>query len=620
MKSTPVLTQSVLMGDMKAKALGKAGPIAAMASSRAKFCLILAGLLVAGADAHAQSEDTTLLRAREGAAALMRGQYERAIASYDEALTAPEIADFVEASIYSDRGLAKWRMGQIKEAIDDFNQAIQLSPENATVYNNRGNALMDLGHPDEAIKDFDRAITLSANYGAAYNNRGNARATMGQYKPAFGDFRKAVELMPESAVPFNGRGKAHAELNRYHAAIRDFSRAISLDAKYMAAYQNRAAANLAIGKYREAAEDASQVLESQGEQPSPELLLLRGTALAGEKKFNQAVEDLNKAAELKPELVDTYIERGMLFMQLRRHDDAIGDFTRAVQLDPQNGKAYAMRAEARLLGKPSAAPAAAPEGAPDGTPDETQSNVYTALNDVNQALGITPNDAVALRIRGNVYEAFTRTNEAIADYRQALAQDPFQIESREALERLEQEVPPEPGLPLGEPVDGWVVREISPGSYMATNPRFPALKAELEMFGTGQPRILEWKLQKDTLSGIGTLRYYAGDFDDGSNASTEYVAIIDTRASKIVSIEPHSWGSEPAKWNWQTASVVVTGPDGISNEITLRQQHRPRSAAPQVARDFWGFEVPRGAAPRGERRRARRGGEGGGNPFGWLFR
>ena len=40
----------------------------------------------------------TLLRAREGAAALLRGQYEKAVASYDEALTNPEIADFVKAS------------------------------------------------------------------------------------------------------------------------------------------------------------------------------------------------------------------------------------------------------------------------------------------------------------------------------------------------------------------------------------------------------------------------------------------------------------------------------------------------------------------------------------------
>ncbi len=82
-----------------------------MASLRAKICLILASVLIAGTDAGAQSGDQTLLRAREGAAALMRGQYDKAIVSYDEALTAPEIADFVEASIYSDRGLRQMAAG-----------------------------------------------------------------------------------------------------------------------------------------------------------------------------------------------------------------------------------------------------------------------------------------------------------------------------------------------------------------------------------------------------------------------------------------------------------------------------------------------------------------------------
>ena len=66
-------------------------------------CLTLCGLafiLIAGA-IPAGAEDVTLLRAREGAAALLRGQYDKALAAYDEALSNPEIADFVKASIYS---------------------------------------------------------------------------------------------------------------------------------------------------------------------------------------------------------------------------------------------------------------------------------------------------------------------------------------------------------------------------------------------------------------------------------------------------------------------------------------------------------------------------------------
>ena len=565
--------------------------------------LVLAALAPLGASA--AEDDQTLLRAREGAAALMRGACDKAIASYDQALTAPEIADFIEASIYSDRGVAKWRLKQTKEAIDDFNKSIQLAPDNATVYNNRGNALMDLGHPDEAVKDFDRAITLSPNYGAAHNNRGNAHAALAQYDPAFQDFRKAVELMPQNAVPYNGRGKAHAELKRYHAAVRDFTRAITLNPKYAAAYHNRANAYLAIGDFKEAADDATQAMAFEPDEPHPDLLLLRARAYSGDKKFNQATDDLNKAIELEPNLADAYIERGILFTQNKRFDDAIGDLTKAIELDPKSVRAYAMRADAKL---------------------QAESN-DDALDDVNQALQITPTDPLALRIRGNIYEALYRTDEGIVDYRNALVQDPFQTESREALQRLAQEVPEEAGQPLGPPEDGWVIKEPAPDRYIASNEKYPSLRVELEMFGSGKPKILEWKLLKDALSGIGLLQYYAGDFGEGDETRLEYVAIVDTRANRVVSIEPHSWGPSAAQWNWQAVSVVVTDPDGNANEVQLRKARR-QAPAPS---DFWGFEQPRaadnsagggGGGDSGGGRRARRGGGGGGGGgmFGWLFR
>lgn len=681
----------------------------ALSRPRAALCL-LAGLLAClMLPAAAYAQDKTLLRAREGAAALMRGQNERAITIYDEILKDGEIADFIEASIYSDRGVAKWRLRLTKDAVADFNKSIQLSPENPTVYNNRGNALMDLGHPEEAIKDFDRAIALAPTYGVAYNNRGNAYAMLRQYGPAFQDFRKAVELTPQSAVPYNGRGKAHVQLKRYHAAVRDFTRAIGLDPKFAAAYQNRATAYLAIEKYREAAEDATLLLDTQGEQPSAELLLLRGRALAGDRKFPQAIEDFNRVSELKPALVDTYVERGLALSQLRRFDDAINDFSHAIELDPKNVKAYAMRAASRLQAGPSSVPEPKPEaaeaetggasevaktsepseaaGTPGATESETDNIIDTAespeaadatastdatgsaaptaaatpaetaqapappaeppapsgppaylqvaLADANQALQLAANDPLALRVRGDVYQALQRSDEAISDYRTALAQDPFQAESREALVKLGQEVAPQQtGQPLGEPVDGWIITEPSPGRYVASNPKFPQVQAELEMFGAGTPRVLEWKLLKDALSGIGLLKYYAGDFSEGQDSSLEYVAIVDTRANKVVSIEPHSWGQATAQWNWQAVSVVVTDPDGNANEIQLRKA-RPKPAvgtAPVARNDFWGFQQPPAArgdrsADRAARRAARRGGApggggggGSGSMFNWLFR
>ena len=563
-----------------------------MASFRLKFCLLLAAILTVAAAGAAHAEDQVLLRAREGAAAMIRGQFERAIALYDEALATPDVSEFVQASIYSDRGVAKWRIKDTKAAIDDFNQSIQLSPENATVYNNRGNALMDLGHPEEAIKDFDRAIQLSPTYGAAYINRGNAYAALGQYDVAFQSFRKAAEFLPQNAVPFNGRGRTHEELQRYHAAVRDLTRAISLDQKYAAAYRNRAEANFAIANYGAAAEDATQALTLEPDVQQPNLLLLRARAYAAENKFREAVADFDKALEFNPDLIEAYIERGILFANNRRYDDAIGDYNRALHLDPKNAKAYAMRAEAKL---------------------RTEA-LDEALLDVNQALEFSLGDPLALRIRGNIYEAQERVGDAIYDYQKALAKDPFQTESREALVRLGQEVPVAVGQPIGDAVDGWIVTEPSSGRYLASNPDYGSLRVELEMFGTGKPKVLEWKLMRGALSGVGLLKYYAGDF--GTGEPLEYVAIVDTRSNKVVSIEPQRWGEKAAQWNWQAVSVVVTDPDGNANEVTLREVQRKRVP---VARSGDGFFD--GGQPR-DRRRSRGGGGGGGTSgvLDWLFR
>lgn len=713
------------MGDMKKGADGAlVSGLAAMILPWRKvtlFGLILI-VLAASAAGPVVADDKTLLRAREGAAALLRGQYEKAIAAYDEALANPEIADFIKASILSDRGIAKWGMKQTREAIEDFNLSIQLNAESADVYNNRGNALLDLGHPEEAIKDFDRAISLKPNYGAAYNNRGNAHTLLAQYQPAFQDYRKAVELMPTNAAAFNGRGKAHAALKRQHAAVRDFTRAISINAKYGTAFENRGRANLTLDRYREAAEDLTEALATTPDQP--ELLLLRARANLGDKKLKPALDDLNRAIELKPDLADAYIERGLLHTQVRHFDDAIADFTRAIELKPENAKAYAMRAAAQFQAAPPKKPAPvsvvtkAEPGAAEATADGTaapagQSETVVAkqstapadsaevpadgsaaqepvadgsqpladgsapqeqmaegaelpadgsvdpgqateplppgaeaaavppadgavapapvpeapqpdaamMADAEKALSLAPDDANALRIRADIHRAMERNDAAIADYQRSLTLDPFQTEARTALEKLGQEMPAEPGEPLGKPVKEWVVKEVSPGRFMAANPRYKALRVELEMFGSGQPKILEWSLMRDALAGIGLLRYYAGDFGDGGKVDLVYTAIVDLYANKVIAIEPYSWGSTEAAWNWQGVSVIVTDPEGNANEVKLRRGRTPRSDTREETADY-GFpffgQRPGGAPPPRQTRRAPPGGQSG--VFNWLFR
>jgi hypothetical protein len=207
-----------------------------------------------------------------------------------------------------------------------------------------------------------------------------------------------------------------------------------------------------------------------------------------------------------------------------------------------------------------------------------------------------------LRIRGDIHEAAGQAEQAVADFQAALARDPFQKESRAGLERLAAEVPPEPGEVLGEPAFDWVVREVQPGRFIATHPKYPRLRAELEMFGDGKPKILDWSLMKNQLSGIGLLRYYAGDSGEEIDATLEYTAIVDLHKNKVVSIEPNRVGSQTAQWQWQEVSVVITDTEGNANEIKLRAP-KPRPVAQEGWDPFSG----------------RRGG-GGAGFLDWLFR
>ena len=193
--------------------------------------LIIASFIGTEASALGEQREASL-KATHGRAALLRGQYQEAERLLTEALASGDLPLPTQISALGNRGIARWRLSNPHEAIDDFNAALRLSPEESMIYNNRGNVLIELRHYAEAVKDFTQAIALAPGYGQAYNNRGNARFLLGDSAGAIADYTKAVTLMPANAAPFNGRGKAQLALKRPAAAIRDFSRAIVLSNRY----------------------------------------------------------------------------------------------------------------------------------------------------------------------------------------------------------------------------------------------------------------------------------------------------------------------------------------------------------------------------------------------------
>ena len=112
------------------------------------------------------------------------------------------------------RGRAKHNLGQYEAAIADYDNAIRLKPNYALAYNNRGLAKYYLGQYEAAIADYDNAIRLKPNYVFAYNNRGLTKHDLGQYEAAIADYDNAIRLKPNYALAYRNRKRAKAKLGQ----------------------------------------------------------------------------------------------------------------------------------------------------------------------------------------------------------------------------------------------------------------------------------------------------------------------------------------------------------------------------------------------------------------------
>jgi tetratricopeptide (TPR) repeat protein len=83
---------------------------------------------------------------------------------------------------------------QYEFAIQDYDSALRLEPDNAQARHFRGVALRGLDRDAEALQDFNESITLSPNTGLYYYTRAQTLRAMGRKEESVRDARKAQSL------------------------------------------------------------------------------------------------------------------------------------------------------------------------------------------------------------------------------------------------------------------------------------------------------------------------------------------------------------------------------------------------------------------------------------------
>jgi tetratricopeptide (TPR) repeat protein len=134
------------------------------------------------------------------------------------------------------------------------------------------------------------------------------------------------------------------------------------------------------------------------ESTSPELYFFRGIAWMQLQRFDEAIDDLTKAIDLRPDYFRAWQNRGLAWSNRRKYDKAVRDLNHAIGLRPNHSSTYRHLGFALLQ-----------------TKDYDQ-----AVEVFNKAIELEPEEYDHYHHRGSAWRKKGEYQRAIADYDRAI--------------------------------------------------------------------------------------------------------------------------------------------------------------------------------------------------------
>jgi len=161
---------------------------------------------------------------------------------------------------YVNGGVAKYEKGDINGAIDDYNKALDITPNFPEAYYNRGVCRHHEEDYDRAIVDYTNAIQTAGTYSAAHVNRGFCWQKKGEHDRAIDDFNKALAINPSDSFAYHNRGISWQQKEEYDPSIRDFNRAIELNPRGELSFYSRCASWTYKKEFKRALKDVEEAI------------------------------------------------------------------------------------------------------------------------------------------------------------------------------------------------------------------------------------------------------------------------------------------------------------------------------------------------------------------------
>ncbi len=297
--------------------------------------------------------------------------------------------DSANSFAHFNRALIRYNDKDINGALNDLQKVLLLDPDNALTLYNRALIRSQIGDYDNALNDYEKVININPNNVLVYYNRAAVYIEQHKYRQALNDYNKAIELYPDFANAYMNRAYVKSQLGLV-AAARDDQQTAQEKIKE---YKEKIGSDSTFSAYADTSKQFSKLLAFDAEFArndfNNDLLQYRKVDIRlkplfklmanlpdkqpsfDRQYFLPALEQLKHQDSLKLYMVsemrtvtaqellsqdsiattrmnahpsaETYFEKGITQFQLRRFNDALTYFNKAVEADPDNAFYYINR-------------------------------------------------------------------------------------------------------------------------------------------------------------------------------------------------------------------------------------------------------------------------------------
>ncbi|OUM66123.1 hypothetical protein PIROE2DRAFT_59575 [Piromyces sp. E2] len=225
--------------------------------------------------------------------------YKMASEQVDHAIQAGIKNNKMKAGALRLRGTYLYLANSMEAAIADFEESLKLDPENIQTHIKLASCLLEKGELEPSLELFDRAAMISSDDPDLYYHRAHIKFMLNQYEDSIEDYKKSAELDPSFVFCYIQQGVAYYRNGSTPTAIKTF-------------------------------EDASKKFPN-----SPDLHNYYGEILMDLQRFDDAMNEFDKASKVAPQLPFSYVNKAILYQQKMDLLNSEKFVRKAIEVDPE---------------------------------------------------------------------------------------------------------------------------------------------------------------------------------------------------------------------------------------------------------------------------------------------